>query len=131
MEGVSFLFILLIFLCGILFNVIWGQSLGLGYGLLSFQNSMTSSLLLLAKNVQSVYEIYQLKYIYYETINKDQKYVEFQKMIDEKELNSMKNTVIRNYINSVPKRYIHLVEFNDWNSAMEHLNKLLKGDNND
>ena len=58
MEGVSFLFILLIFLCGILFNVIWGQSLGLGYGLLSFQNSMTSSLLLLAR----MYNLF-MKYI--------------------------------------------------------------------
>ena len=126
MEGVSFLLILLIFLCGILFNVIWGNAVGLGYGSISYRNSMIDSLLLFAKNIQSVHEIQQLKYMHYELLERDEKYINFQKMVDERELTSIKNTIVRNYINSVPKRYMHMIKFEDWNSAMLYLNKILK-----
>jgi hypothetical protein len=131
MEGVSFLFIFLIFICGILFNVIWGKLIGLGYGMVSFQNSIIDSLLMLTKNIQAIHEIQQLKYMHYELLDRDQKYIEFQKAIDKREVQSLRNTVIRNYINSVPHRYNHLVKFNDWNTAMLYLNKLLKERNDD
>tara|TARA_E500000331_G_C16882331_1_gene551048 strand:- start:102 stop:497 length:396 start_codon:yes stop_codon:yes gene_type:complete len=126
MEGISFLILLLVFVCGILFNVIWGQALGLGYGLVSFQNSITDALLMLTKNIQATYEIQQLKHLHYELLERDEKYIEFQKKIDEREITSLKNTVVRNYINSVPPRYNHLIKFNDWNSAMLYLDKSLK-----
>ena len=131
MEGVSFLILLLIFVCGILFNVIWGQSLGLGYGMLTFQSSIADTLLMLTKNIQSTHEIQQLKYMHYEILERDEKYIEFQKAIDEKEMRSLRNTIIRNYINTVPPRYNRLIQFNDWDTAMLYLNKLLKERNND
>ena len=126
MEGVSFLILLLIFVCGILFNVIWGQSLGLGYGMLTFQSSIADTLLML-----TTHEIQQLKYMHYEILERDEKYIEFQKAIDEKEMRSLRNTIIRNYINTVPPRYNRLIQFNDWDTAMLYLNKLLKERNND
>ena len=131
MEGVSFLILLLVFICGILFNIIWGRSLGLGYGLLTFQSSVLDALRMLTKNIQAVYEIQQLKYMHYELLERDEKYIEFQKTIDEQELRSLKNTVIRNYINAIPARYNHVIKFDDWNSVMAYLNKFLKEKNND
>jgi len=81
---------------------------------------------MLAKNIQSVAEIQQLKYMSYEIMEQDKKYIEFQKVIDQKELNSLKNSLIRDYINSVPSRYNFMIKFHDWDSAMSHLNNLLK-----
>ena len=81
---------------------------------------------MLTKNIQATHEIQQLKHIHYELLERDEKYIEFQKTIDEREIKSLKNTVIRNYINSVPPRYNHLIKFSDWDSAMLYLNKLLK-----
>ena len=77
MEITFYLFI--VFVCGIFFNMAWGYALGLGYGLNAFQTAMINSLLLLAKNVQSVIEIQQLKYMSYEMLDRDEKYIEFQK----------------------------------------------------
>jgi len=116
----------LVFICGIIFNIVWGYTLGFGYGINCFQTSMLNSLLMLAKNIQSVAEIQQLKYMSYEIMEQDKKYIEFQKVIDQKELNSLKNSLIRDYINSVPSRYNFMIKFHDWDSAMSHLNNLLK-----
>ena len=124
METLFYMF--LVFICGIIFNIVWGYALGFGYGINCFQTSMLNSLLMLAKNIQSVAEIQQLKYMSYEIMEQDKKYIEFQKVIDQKELNSLKNSLIRDYINSVPSRYNFMIKFHDWDSAMSHLNNLLK-----
>ena len=116
----------LVFICGMVFNIAWGYVLGFGYGINAFQNAMTNSLLLLAKNVQSVAEVHQLKYMSYEMLDRDEKHIEFQKAIDQKEMNSLKNSLIRDYINSVPSRYNFMIKFHDWDSAMSYLNNLLK-----
>ena len=84
----------LVFICGMAFNIVWGYTLGFGYGINAFQNAMTNSLLLLAKNVQSVAEVHQLKYMSYEMLDRDEKHIEFQKAIDQKEMNSLKNSLI-------------------------------------
>jgi type IV secretory pathway VirB3-like protein len=120
------LYLITAFLCGIVFNTFWGYIIGLGYGVMAFRTAMIDILFILAKNVQSVYEIQHLKYMCYETLERDQKFVDFQKQIDEKEIRSLKNTLIRNFINSVPSRYSNLVEFRDWDSAMDYFNTALK-----
>ena len=124
METIFYMFI--VFVCGMLFNATWGYILGLGYGVNAFQMAMINSLLLLAKNVQSVIEIQQLKYMSYEMLDRDEKYIEFQKTIDEKELKSLKNSLIRDYINAIPAKYNYMIKFHDWDTAMSYLNNLLK-----
>jgi hypothetical protein len=104
----------------------WGYALGLGYGINAFQGAMINSLLLLAKNIQSVIEIQQLKYMTYEMLERDTKYIEFQKQIDKKELDSLKNSLIRDYINSIPAKYNYMIKFHDWDTAMSYINNLLK-----
>jgi phosphoribosylformylglycinamidine (FGAM) synthase PurS component len=118
--------LLLAFLCGIVFNIFWGYFLGLGFGVVAFRASMVDTLFILSKNIQSVYEIQQLKYMSYEVLERDEKFIQFQKHVDERETESLKNTVIRNYINSVPAKYSSLVEFHDWDSAMKFFNTAIK-----
>ena len=127
----SFFGIFVAFVCGILFNVFWGYLLGLGYGMLVFKRANIDCLFLLSKNIQSIYEIQQLKYMALEIMNKDKKFIDFQKHLDEREMQSIKNTVIRNYINAIPSRYNSLVEFRDWDSAIVYLNNEINGGKND
>jgi len=122
------LYLFFAFVCGILFNVFWGYVLGLGYGIRVFQNTMADCILMMAKNVQSVYEINQLKYMALDIMDRDEKYIEFQKKIDEREATSLKNTVIRNLINSVPSRFNSVLQFHDWDSAMGYLDEIYKGE---
>tara|TARA_R110000824_G_scaffold94768_3_gene228430 strand:+ start:1906 stop:2268 length:363 start_codon:yes stop_codon:yes gene_type:complete len=110
------------FVCGMLFNVFWGYLLGLGYGITLFRNTAVDCLMIMAKNVQTIYEVQELKYMAFAMMDRDAKYIEFQKLVDKNEIKSVENTLIRNYINSIPPRFNNFVEFHDWDSAMKYLN---------
>ena len=125
----NFLFLFVAFLSGIVFNVFWGYLLGLGFGINCFKASMVDSLMILTKNIQSAYQIQQLKYAHYQMLERDEKYIEYQKLIDTQEMLSIKNTIIRNYINSIPARYNNLVSFHDWDSAMEYFKNAIRRNN--
>ena len=116
------------FLAGVLLNAMWGYMLRLGYTIIFVKTAMRDALLLLAKNIQSVYDINAIKYQAWVMTGKDEKYVDYQRMVDEKELLSFKNMAIRNFINSVPPKYNHLVEFHDWDSAMQYIEKFILED---
>ena len=120
MEGYTTYFIG--FLTGIIINRLWNYIYGLGSGAIVVKSSLSDSVLMLAKNVQSIYEINQLKYMALELSGKDERFIQFQKSLDQQELSSMKNTAIRNFVNCVPPRYNHLVPFTDWPTAMDYIN---------
>jgi len=124
MESYTDLFIA--FTCGVCFHVVWSYLIGIGAGVIVFRNSMKDSLLMLAKNIQSIYEINYIKESAWKLADRDEKYIEFQKTIDEKEISSLQNTFIRNFINSIPPKYNHLIEFHDWDSAMDYISKIIK-----
>jgi hypothetical protein len=123
-EGYSTFFIGLI--AGIIILRIWDYLYATGAIVLAMKSCIKDSIVMIAKNVQSVYEINNLKYIALEMSDKDEKYVDFQKAMDTRELHSMKNTTIRNFINSIPPKYNHLIPFSDWGTAMDYINAELQ-----
>ena len=96
MEGYLLYFI--VFCCGIMTNIFWNHLLGLGTGIMMVRTVISDCLLVVAKNVQSVYEINELKYMSLEMSGKDEKFIEFQKTQDKLELSSLRNTIIRNFV---------------------------------
>ena len=114
------------FVFGILVKALWGYLDGLGSSILVVKVAMMDSLLILAKNIQTVHEIGQLKLMALEVAGKNEKEIDFQKSVNSSEISSLKNTVIRNYINCIPPIYNHLVTFHNWDTAMEYLNNELK-----
>jgi hypothetical protein len=114
------------FIAGIIILRIWDYLYATGTIVLSVKTCIKDSILMIAKNVQSVYEINNLKYIALKMSNKDEKYIQFQKALDTRELNSMKNTIIRNFVNSIPIKYSHLVPFSDWGTAIDYINAELQ-----
>jgi len=123
-EGYSTFFIGLI--AGVVILRIWDYLYATGAIVLAMKSCIKDSIVMIAKNVQSVYEINNLKYIALEMSDKDEKYVDFQKAMDTRELHSMKNTTIRNFINSIPPKYNHLILFSDWGTAMDYINAELQ-----
>ena len=58
MEGYLLYFI--VFCCGIITNIFWNHLLGLGTGIMMVRTVISDCLMVVAKNVQSVYEINEL-----------------------------------------------------------------------
>ena len=115
----------IIFMSGIALTSFWNYLYASGSSIQMVKAAMTDGLLVLAKNIQTVYETHQLKVMALEIAGKDEKYIKFQKSLNESDLHSMKNTVIRNYINAIPPKYNHLVSFHNWDTAMTYLNNEL------
>ena len=123
MDFTSFI---IVFLSGVLFHVIWNALINMGYTIIMMKSAMKDCVMFMAKNLQNVYEIKYLKEEALRLAGRDEKYIEWQKKIDEKEIRSLKTTCIRNFINAMPPKYNHLIKFHDWDSAMEYLNNANK-----
>jgi len=114
------------FLSGFCIHIMWSYLVNLGHTVLMFKSTIKDSLLFLTKSMQTVYEINHIKEQAWRLTERDEKYIEFQKQVDRSEIASLQNTVIRNFINSIPPKYNGLIEFHDWNSAMEYVDKIIK-----
>ena len=80
----------------------------------------------MAKSLQEVYDLKHLKEEALKISGKEEKFIEWQSKVDKREIESLKRTCIRNFINAVPPKYNHLVKFHDWDSAMEYIDKIIK-----
>jgi len=123
----------LIFIGGALTSSLLSYILTFGYSILTMKKTVFDCLLVIARNVQAAYDIHELKNLALEIAGKDEKFIDFQKKLDQKELKSLKNTIIRNFINSVPPKYDNIIPFSDWDSAMLYLETEIKtrGKNNE
>ena len=100
--------------------------MNLGSTIVMMRTAINDSLIVMAKNIQDVYEIKYLKEEAMRLVGRDDKYIDWQSEIDRRQINSLKTSCIRNFINSVPTKYNHLVKFDDWDSAMEYIDSVIK-----
>ena len=114
------------FLFGVSFHMVWNWLLNTGYTIVMMRSTINDCVIFMAKNLQNVYEIKHLKEEAMRIAGRDEKYIEWQALVDEKEIKSLKATCIRNFINTIPPKYNHLIKFHDWDSAMEYINKTIK-----
>lgn len=114
------------FLFGILFHIIWNSLINMGYTIVMMRGAINDCVIFMAKSLQNVYEIKYLKEEAMKLAGRDEKYIEWQRMVDEKEIKSLKTTCIRNFINAIPPKYNHLIKFHDWDSAMNYIDKVIK-----
>ena len=124
MESYTSLFIA--FLCGIVAHSIWNYLVNIGSTIVMLKRTIVDCVLILAKNIQSVHELNHLKQEAWNLIGRDEKYIEFQKRADRITMSSLQNTAIRNFINSIPPKYSHLIKFHDWDSAMKYIDTVIK-----
>lgn len=100
----------------------------MGYSAMIMKVVINDCLKVLMNNVQSAYEANELKHHALQIANADEKYIDFQKKVDQQQLNSLKVSILRNFINSIPTKYNYLIKFEDWDSAMAYLTETLRGE---
>ena len=119
----------LFLIMGILLHALWCYLFDFGTSIRLIRRAIVDGMLILAKNIQTVAETSKIKYNALAASGKSEKYIEFQKAVDDAVLISMRNTAIRNFVNTVPTKYDYLVPFQDWDGGGEYLNKINKGEN--
>ena len=124
-------YIIISFFAGLFLARLWYSVVGLGHASIMMKRTISDCLLVMANNVQSAKEAYEIKYYALEVAERDDKYIDFQKKVDEQQLGLMQKTIIRNFIANIPKQYSHMIDFHDWQTAMNCLTKELKRRNGD
>jgi len=121
---------LLAVLVGIILSKIWNMLLYTGYAMIILQDLQKDAVKLLLSTSQTIYEIEALKLIELSKQDRPEKEIEFEKEMMEKNSIILKKAVISNFISNWPRRYRNILEFYDWPSAMEYIDKLIKEERN-
>ncbi len=123
--------IILSFTAGIFFMYFLSVIMALGHSVTVIRQAIYDCLIIMSANIQAAYESYEIKYHALEIAERDDKYIDFQRKVDKQQLDTMRKSIIRNFIVTVPPKYRYLVEFHDWDSAMLYLTKEIKRRQND
>jgi hypothetical protein len=116
----------IMFMIGFVAHMVWAYVLHLGYSLILIRDLTDDVLKFVAKASQTTYQIYELKYLLLSDMGKSESQVEQERRVDQMQMRSIQDTIIRNIVTNYPPKYIHLLKFDDWDSAMEYLTEVLK-----
>lgn len=116
----------IMFMIGFVSHMVWAYVLNLGYCVVMVKELTDDILKLVAKSAQTTYHVYELKYLFLKEAGKSEEQVEYEKKIDQMQLKSVQDTIIRNVLTNYPPKYTHLLKFDDWDSAMKHLTEVIK-----
>ncbi len=79
-----------------------------------------------ASLVQDVYEIQELKRYELRNSGKTEDQLEFQKKIDEKEINIYKKKIVRTIRSNFPQSFSNLITFNNWETLLKSIEQQTK-----
>tara|TARA_R100000664_G_scaffold26834_1_gene37178 strand:+ start:333 stop:680 length:348 start_codon:yes stop_codon:yes gene_type:complete len=86
----------------------------LGNSVQIIRQTQRSCAALLIVSEQGLHEILQLKYLTMLEAKRSEQNIVSQKYIDQMNLSSIKDTIMRNYVGSIPDKYQHLLEYRTW-----------------
>ena len=111
---------------GFLLSKIWNLILYTGYAVIVLQELQSSAAKLLFSINQTIYEIQSLKMNEMRKQGRSEKEIQFEtKMMDQNTM-LLKKAVISSFLYNWPRKYKNILEFYDWDSAMEYVDNLIK-----
>ena len=118
--------IFLAFVAGVLVTKLLGGLLSVGLSALVLTEARNGFLRVVGHVSQILYEIQQLRVMEMHRMKKSEKEIEISTSISEHNLRTLREMMIRGFMNAFPKKYEQLIGFSDWDSAMLCLNELIK-----
>ena len=96
----------------------------LGHSINVLKQTQQSCAALFVVSEQGLHEVLQLKYIAMEEAKRTEQNIIAQKYIDQLNIDSVKKSIMRNYVLSFPKSYHHVMEYTDWEELEMYVNKI-------
>ena len=117
---------LLFFMIGIVFTYLLTYIMSIGRSVEMLKRSQQSCAALFIVSEQGLQEILQLKYIAMKEANRSEQNITAQKYIDQMNIQSIKETIMRNYVRSYPQKYEHTMEFASWEEMEIYVDQQVK-----
>lgn len=113
---------------GFILSKIWNLLLYTGYAVIILQGLQKDAAKLMFSVTQTIYEIEALKLAELYRQEKPEREIEFHKQMIEKNSMILKKAVVSNFLYNWPRKYKNILEFYDWDSAMQYVDQLIKED---
>ena len=105
---------------------IFSSIMAVGHSVVTLQEVQKSVAALFLVCEQGIQETLQLKYLAMEEANRSEQNITAQKYIDQMSLDSVRKTVMRNFLRTFPSRYENLLEYKTWEEMESYVNNLVK-----
>jgi hypothetical protein len=115
-----------IFAIGWFSHALFSHIHSLGSSVILLKAVLAETLMFVAFLVQDVYEIQELKRYELRNSGKTEAQMEFQKKIDEKEINIYKNKIVRTIKSNFPQSFSNLITFNNWETLLQSIEQQTK-----
>ena len=100
--------------------------MALGHSVNILKQTQQSCAALFIVSEEGLQEILQLKYMAMEEANRTEQNITAQKYIDQLNIDSIKKSIMRNYTQTFPEQYKHVMDYNDWEELEDYVNKFAK-----
>ena len=98
----------------------------LGHSVNILKQTQQSCAALFTVSEQGLQEILQLKYLAMKEADRTEQNITAQKYIDQLNISSIKTSIMRNYVQTFPEQYKHVMDYNDWEELEDYVNKFAK-----
>ena len=100
--------------------------ISLGHSVTILKQTQQSCAALFMQCEEGLQEIFQLKYIAMSEADRSEQNITAQKYIDQLNLNSVKTSIMRNYVGVFPTSYHHIMEYTTWPELEDYVNEFMK-----
>lgn len=114
------------FVMGMVIMYLFSCLVSLGHSVNILKQTQQSCAALFMQSEEGLQEIFQLKYIAMSEAGRSEQNITAQKYIDQLNLNSVKSSIMRNYVGVFPASYHHTMEYATWEELEDYVNKFMK-----
>ena len=114
------------FIAGVLVTYFFSYLMALGYSVNVIKQTQRSCAALFVTSEQGLLEILHIKYLAMEESGRSQQNITAQKYIDQMNIDSIRKTIMRNYVTVFPEGYKNVMEYSTWEEMEAYVNAALK-----
>ena len=117
---------LLCFISGIIIMYVFIYVMAIGHSISVLKQTQHNCALMFIASEQGLQEILQLKYLSMTEAKRSKQNIISQKYIDQMNVESIKKSVMSNYVQTFPVSYSHILEYTSWGELEDYVNKMVQ-----
>tara|TARA_R100000700_G_scaffold39532_2_gene52581 strand:+ start:280 stop:663 length:384 start_codon:yes stop_codon:yes gene_type:complete len=114
------------FTCGVVLFYFLSYVMALGHSISVLKQTQRSCAALFVVSEQGLHEVLHLKYLAMEESGRSEQNITAQKYIDQMSIDSIRKTIMRNYVRVFPESYKNVMEYSTWEEMEAYVNTALK-----
>ena len=114
------------FFCGWVCHSLFSYILSLGYSVILLRSILRDIVFMMSKIVEVAYLVHEMKMIYLDNMKMSEREKQNNIKLHDIQMNNLKKDIVESIIRHFPKSFMHLIQFKDWDTMIQWIDKELK-----